>query len=202
MSKDPRHVSHKLHSAIGMATDLLGLPLDEVQREALALELTGPVRALMAEALASVGDDAPVRYAVADAERAAEDGEFEVSEFAGCVTRVGLDVDLDSPAGTVATKCRRQPDVTAIEIRDAHTIEVTVDPQSLDAWRWWLHEFQIAPDKVVLEGTFDTATDNTFATATGTKDGATVYLRGEGVPELYSDRDAARLMCLIAPASP
>ncbi|WP_328439315.1 hypothetical protein OHA71_23550 [Streptomyces sp. NBC_00444] len=195
MIQDPRHVPHKLHAVIGMATDLLDLPLTAAQREALALELTGPVRALIAEALTAVGDDTPVRYAVAASpEHAAADGEFEESEFAGCITRIGLDVDLDSPAGTLAGKCRRQPDVTAIEIRDAHTIEVTVDPQSLDAWRWWLHQFAIDPGKVVLDGA--------TATAAGTKDDATVHLRGTGVPELYADRDAARLMCLIAPATP
>ncbi|WP_406157683.1 hypothetical protein [Streptomyces canus] len=192
MSQDPRHVPHKLHSALDMATAILDLPLTGLQREALALELTGPVHALIAEALANAGDDSPVQYAVA--EQAAQDSEYDVSEFAGCTTRTALDVDLDSPAGTVAFKCRRQPDVTAIEIRDAHTIAVTVDPQSLDAWRWWLHQFHIAPDTVVLE--------QTAATATGSKDGATVHLRGDRVPALYTDRAAASLMCLIEPARP
>lgn len=192
MSQDPRHVRHKVHSAIEMATGLLDLPLTTPQREALAVELTGPVRALIAEALASAGDDSPVRYAVADAEPALQGDEFEVSEYAGCTARIGLDVDLDSPACTVAAKVRRQPDVTGIEVRDAHTLGVTVEPRSLDAWRWWLHQFQIAPDKVVL--------DDTVATATGIKDKATVHLRGDGVPELYTDQAAARLMCLIEPA--
>ncbi|MDT7847251.1 hypothetical protein [Streptomyces justiciae] len=189
MSKDLRHVPHKLHSALEMASAILDLPLTAPQREALALELTGPVRALIAEALADIGDDTPVRYAVNDVELAPGSGEFEVSEFAGCIARVGLDVDLDSPAGTVAAKVRRQPDVTGIEIRDAHTFGVTVDPQSLDAWRWWLHQFQIDPATVVLDGT--------VATATGTKSGATVHLRGDGVPAMYSDQDAASLMCLV-----
>ena len=189
-----RHVPHKLHSALEMATAILDLPLTPSQREALALELTGPVRALIAETLAAAGDDSPVQYAVAAPEQAAPDDGFEVSEFAGCVTRIGLDVDLDSPAGTVAAMCQRQPDVTALEIRDAHTIAVTVDPQSLDAWRWWLHRFRIAPAEVVLEGT--------AATATSTKDGLTVHLRGDGVPAMYTDRAAASLMCLIEPAHP
>lgn len=192
MNQDPRHIPLKLHSALDMATAILDLPLTGLQREALALELTGPVRALIAEALANAGDDSPVQYAVTAPEQAVQNDGFEVSQFAGCTTRTALDVDLDSPAGTVASKCRRQPDVTAIEIRDAHTIAVTVDPQSLDAWRWWLHQFHIAPDKVVLE--------RTAATATGNKDGATVHLRGDGVPALYADRAAASLMCLIEPA--
>ncbi|MEU6376758.1 hypothetical protein [Streptomyces sp. NPDC046909] len=192
MSQDPRHVPHKLHSALEMANAILDLPLTPGQREALALELTGPVRALIAEALANAGDESPVRYAVADAELHPDAEEFEVSEFAGCTTRVGLDADLDSPAGTVAAKARRQPDVTGIEIHDALTIGVSVDPQSLDAWRWWLHSFQIDPATVVLDGT--------VATATGTKDGATVHLRGDNVPAMYSDKGAARLTRLIAPA--
>ena len=190
MNQDPRHVPHKLHAALEMASALLDLPLTAAHREALALELTGPVRALIAEALAQAGDDSPVRYAIADAEPPAQESEFEETEFAGCLTRVGLDVDLDSPAGTVAGKVRRQPDVTAIEIRDAHTIAVTVDPQSLDAWRWWLHQFRIAPDKVTQQGT--------AAEAIGSKDGATVHLRGEHVPELLADQSAARLMGVIA----
>lgn len=190
MSQDPRYVPHKLLSAIGIATDLLDLPLTAAQSEALALELTGPVRALIAEALGAAGDDTPVTYAVTEPAPAGE--EFEESEFAGCVTRVGLDVDLDSPAGTVAGKARRQPDVTAVEIRDAHTLAVTVDPQSLDAWRWWLHQFRITPEQVKVHGT--------FAEAVGSKDGATVLLRGEQVPELLTDQAAARLMGLIAEA--
>jgi hypothetical protein len=187
-------VPHKLHSALEMATVILDLPLTPPQREALALELTGPVRALIVEALAAAGDDSPVQYAVTVPEQAAQDNGFDVSEFAGCTTRTALDVDLDSPAGTVAFKCRRQPDVTALEIRDAHTVAVTVDPQSLDAWRWWLHQFQIAPATVVLE--------KTAATAIGIKDGVTVHLQGDGVPALYTDRAAASLMCLIEPARP
>ncbi|MFR0354113.1 hypothetical protein [Streptomyces sediminimaris] len=191
MIQDPRHVPHKLHSAIDMATDLLDLPLDARQREALALELTGPVRALIAEALGAAGDETPVQYAVA--EPPPEPEEFEESEFAGCTTRVGLDVDLDSPAGTVAQKARRQPDVTAVVIRDAHTLAVTVDPQSIDAWRWWLHQFRISPEKVKVHGT--------AAEAVGSKDGATVFLRGEHVPELLEDQAAAHLMGVIpAPA--
>ncbi|MEU9245819.1 hypothetical protein [Streptomyces sp. NPDC048385] len=192
MSEDPRHVPHKIHSALQMATGLLDLPLTAAHLEALALELTGPVRALIAEAVSDTSADSPVRYAIADP-GVTEDGEFEVTEYAGCVTRIGLDVDLDSPAGTVKDKVRRQPDVTAIEVRDAHTIAVTVEPGSLDSWRWWLHQFAIDPASVKADGT--------AMTAVGRKDGANVYLRGDGVPALYVDRGAAELMCLIAPAT-
>ncbi|MFJ3794989.1 hypothetical protein ACIPSJ_01735 [Streptomyces sp. NPDC090088] len=191
MIQDPQRVPHKLHSALQMATGLLDLPLTVAQLEALALELTGPVRALVAEAVAATSDDSPVRYAIADPS-VIEAGEFEVTEYAGCITRIGLDVDLDSPAGTVKDKVRRQPDVTAIEIRDAHTIAITVEPGSLDAWRWWLHQFGIDPATVQAAGT--------AMTATGRKDDAAVYLRGDGVAALYVDRAAAELMCLLAPA--
>ncbi|WP_217545614.1 hypothetical protein [Streptomyces sp. GbtcB6] len=192
MSQDPRHVPHKLHAALHMATALLDLPLTAAHLEVLALELTGPVRALIAEAVAGTSDDSPVQYAIADPSITG-DGEFEVTEYAGCVTRIGLDVDLDSPAGTVKDKVQRQPDTTGIEIRDAHTIAVTVEPGSLDAWRWWLHQFGIDPATVKVDGT--------AMTATGHKDGADVHLRGDGVTALYADRDAAELMCLIAPAT-
>jgi len=192
VTRDPRRVPLKLHSALEMAAALLDLPLTSTQLEGLALELTGPVRALIAEALAEAGDDSPVRYAVTSGEPTPDAPEFEESEYAGCITRVGLDVDLDSPAGTLAAKCRRQPDVTALELRDAHTIGVTVVPQSLDAWRWWLFQLGVDPSTVVMAGT--------VATATGCKDGVTVHLSGDDVPELYADRGAAALMCLIAPA--
>jgi len=194
VTRDPRRVPLKLHSALEMAAALLDLPLNSSQLGALALELTGPVRALIAEALAEAGDDSPVRYAVTSGEPAPDAPEFEESEYVGCITRVGLDVDLDSPAGTLAAKCRRQPDVTALELSDAHTIGVTVDPQSLDAWRWWLVQLGVDPSAVVMSGT--------VATATGRKDGVTVHLSGDHVPELYADRDSATLMCLIAPARP
>jgi hypothetical protein len=197
VSEDPQHVQHKLHAALEMATALLDLPLTWAQRETLTIELTGPVRALIAEALAQAGDDAPVRYAVTESTPATadEDTRFEVSEFAGCTTRISLDVDLDSPAGTVAGMVRRQPETTAIEIRDAHTVAVTISPRSLDAWRWWLTQLQIRPDMVALQ--------DTVAEAIGTKDGATVHLRGEGVPAMYdAGREAAWLIGLVPSVRP
>ncbi|MEU9149160.1 hypothetical protein AB0D59_01065 [Streptomyces sp. NPDC048417] len=195
MTQDLRHVPHKLHSALQMAVGLLDLPLTAAQLEALALELTGPVRALIAEAVTGTTDDSPVRYAVADPNVVADsDGEFEVSTWAGCTTRISLDVDLDSPAGTVQAKVARQPDVTGVEITDAYTIGITVDPRSLDAWRWWLGQFGIDPATVKVDGT--------AMTATGLKDGATVHLRGDGVAALYADRAVAELVCLLAPAAP
>lgn len=184
-----RHLQLRLHAVLQTATATLDLPLDAQHLERLAAELTPAIKAMLAEADATIAELAPVPYEVSES-----DG-VEVTEFAGCITRTSLDVDLDSPAGTVAYKARRQPDVTAVEIRDAFTIALTVDPQSLDAWRWWLHQFGIDPRQVTLDGA--------TALATGSKDGATVHLRGDGVPDLLVDRGAARLMGLIAePATP
>jgi hypothetical protein len=109
-------------------------------------------------------------------------------------TRPGLDLDLDSPAGTIAAKARRQPDVTGIEIRDAHTIGLTVAAASLVEWQWWLTELSVEPRMVTFEGT--------TAIATGSKDGATVHLRGDECASFYEDQAAARLAGLIASTAP
>ncbi|MET7475118.1 hypothetical protein ABZT17_12260 [Streptomyces sp. NPDC005648] len=195
MSQDPRNVPLKLHSAIEMTAALLDLPLDTQQREALALELTGPVRALIAEALAAAGDDTPVRYAVTAGEPVADSAEFEATEYAGCLARVGLDVDLDSPAAELAARLRStQYDVIATEVPDARTLGITVRPQSLDCWRWWMHRLGIDPATVTADGT--------AVTATGCCKGVTVRLRGESVPDLLTDHAAARLMGVIVETEP
>ncbi|WP_327403874.1 hypothetical protein OG194_29835 [Streptomyces sp. NBC_01288] len=196
MTGVPRDIPLKLHSAIEMASALLDLPLTATQREALALELTGPVRALVAKALAAVGDDGPVRYAVIDSELALRDGEFEESTFAGCVRRVGLDVDLDSPAVVLGERLRStQHDVVSTEVPDSTTLGITVRPQSLDCWRWWLGSLGVAPSEVT--------TDGNTAIGAGSCKGVTVNLRGEGVPDLLVDRAAPRLMGVIAePVAP
>lgn len=81
------------------------------------------------------------------------------------------DTELDSPAGTVATKARRQPDVIAVEILDAHTVELMLAPASLTEWRWWLTQLCIDPASVTRKGT--------AVVATGSRDGATVRVRAE-----------------------
>ncbi|MFF6985649.1 hypothetical protein [Streptomyces sp. NPDC010273] len=191
MSQDPRHVPHKMHSALELAVTLLDLPLTAAHLEALALELTGPVRALIAEALAAVGDDAPVVYAVA-----AGTAEVEESEFAGCLQRVGLDVDLDSPAATLADRLRStQHDVVSTEVPASTTLGITVRPGSLACWRWWLGTLGVTPSNVTVEGK--------SAVGTGSCKGVTVHLRGEGVPDLLTDHAAARLMgVLVQPVAP
>lgn len=190
MSQDPRHVPHTLHSALDLATALLDLPLSALQLESLAVELTGPVRALIAEALSAAGDDAPVDNAVARGTV----GEFEESEFAGCVQRVGLDVDLDSPAAALADRLRAtQHDVVSTELPDGATLGITVRPGSLDCWRWWLGTLGVPSSSVTVEGQ--------AAVGSGRCKGVTVHLRGDGVPGLLTDREAARLMGVLVEPS-
>lgn len=102
--------------------------------------------------------------------------------------------DLDTPAGTVAAKARRQPDVTGLELLDAHTVGITVRPASLMEWRWWLQHLAVTPASVTFEGT--------TAVATGSSDGATVHLRGDDCRGFYTDEGAARLAGLITAATP
>lgn len=200
MSQDSRHARLKLHSALEMAAGLLDLPLSSGQLEALAIELTGPVRALIAEALAEAGDASPVTYAVTADAPGPQDAEFEETTFAGCTARVGLDVDLDSPAAALAHRLRStQHDVISTDVPDATTLAITVRPQSLDCWRWWMHRLGIAVDTVTIDGGSVTAT-GLCQDATFQCDGVTIRLRGEGVPEMLTDRAAARLMGVIAPA--
>lgn len=189
MTQDPRHVPLKLHSAIEFTVGLLDLPLDARQREALALELTGPVRALIAEALAQADACAPVRYAVAARDVDAED-EAATTEYADCVSRLGGDVDHDCPAAALAYRLRTsQHDVTATDVPDATTLGLTVRPQSLDCWRWWIHRLGVRVDSLRTEGD--------AVTATGSYQGVTINLRGDGVPELLADTSVARLMGVI-----
>ncbi|MGW3110518.1 hypothetical protein [Streptomyces sp. NPDC001091] len=197
MTQDPRHLPNRLHGALHTAVTLLDLPLDQHHIEALTLELTGPVRAMLAEALAAAAADAPVPYALTSGEDGT--GEVEVTEYAGCVSRTGTDVDLDSPAARLAQRLRSsQPDVLSTEVPDGQTLGITVRPQSLDCWRWWLGRLGVDPQQLTTEGGAVTGT----GTGTGRHEAITVHLRGEGVPELLADRGAARLMGVLAPTAP
>lgn len=290
MTRDPRQLPHRLHSALQTATATLDLPLETRHLEALAVELAPWVRAVCAEALADAAETAPIDYSVI-ASSVDETAGVETTEYAGCIrrisvdvdhespaavlaeqlrrqpdvvvtdvpnatylgltirpktaaawrwwlkklsipaeavtvqgthayaageadgvavhlcgedtgtllasdvhTRKGLDVDLDTPAGTVAAKVRRQPDVTAIAISDAHTVTVTVRATSLMEWHWWLTQLGVETGTVLFDG--DTAT------ATGSKDGATVHLRGDDCRSFYEDQVAAHLAGLTVSSTP
>ncbi|WP_330339360.1 hypothetical protein [Streptomyces sp. NBC_00557] len=280
---------HRLHGRVQDAAALLALPLDARQIEALALELTGPVRALIAEAVAAAGEDAPVAYMPAPTVAVDEQTGVTTTEYAGCTTRIADDVDYDSPAAALAAQLRRHHDVRATDIPTGSYLGLTIRPRTLAAWQWWLAKLGISDDAVTVQGThayavgaldgvavhlcgedtaalfpdgamrpgldvdFDTPAGNAralvlrqpdvtsavivdaltlevtvratslmewgwwlhqlnidparveitgdIATATGSKDGAVVKLRGEGVPDLLTDRAAARLAGLIAPAT-
>ncbi|WP_055535880.1 hypothetical protein [Streptomyces graminilatus] len=195
-----RHLQHRLHTQLRTATALLDLPLTEQHIERLAVEMTAPVKALLAEAVAGTEEQAPLPVTVTapvidTGTRPYFDEAVGVatSEYGGCVNRFSLDVDLGSPAVVLAEQLRRQPDVTATDIPTATFIGLTVRPPSLHAWAWWLHKLNIGAESVTIEGD--------AAHAVGEKDGVAVQLCGDGVPALLTDRAAARLAgVLVEPA--
>lgn len=193
-----RTLQHRLHTQLRTAVAVLDLPLTEQHIEGLAVEMTAPVKAMFAEALAAANEQAPLAVAVTvpvlsvgphpDVDEAVG---METSEYAGCVSRISLDVDLDSPAAVLAQRLReRQPDVTATDVPTNSYIGLTVRPQSLHAWAWWLNELGISADSVTVQGD--------AAYAVGEKNGVAVQLRGDGVPDLLTDRAAARLAGVLA----
>ncbi|EYT83979.1 hypothetical protein CF54_04200 [Streptomyces sp. Tu 6176] len=185
-------LQHQLHSRIELAVQVLDLPLTAEQVERLAVELTPAVRAILAEQAAEITDSVPVTYAVTAPAVLAD---VSVTEHAGCISRIGPDVDLDSPAAALAAQLRQQqPDVVATDVPTATYLGLTVRPRSLAAWRWWLARLGVAAEAVTVQGT--------AAYAVGTVGDVAVQLCGDGVPELLADEPAARLMGLLAPTSP
>lgn len=196
-----RDLQHRLHAQLRTAVDLLDLPLTEQHIEGLAVEMTAPVKAMLAEALAGAEEDAPLPVAVAVPVISPGSGPcfdeavgVATSEYDGCVNRISLDVDCASPAATLADQLRRQPDVTATDIPTASYMGLTVRPPSLHAWAWWLHKLGISSDAVTVQGE--------AAYAVGEKDGVCVQLCGDGVPDLLTDHAAARLAGVLAETAP
>ncbi|MEV0441863.1 hypothetical protein AB0I84_06130 [Streptomyces spectabilis] len=187
-----RALQHELHARLGFAAQLLDLPLSGVDLERLAVELTPHIGALLAEREAVLEEAAPVPYALVGPP-ADGDGGMESSRVAGCVARVGWDVDLDSPAAVLAQRLRTsQHDVLATEVPDAVTLMLTVRPQSLDCWRWWLAKCGASQES--LEGEASVASG-----AWGT---VTVHLRGEGVPALQQAHSTVVLQALLGEQGP
>lgn len=187
-----RDLQHRLHTQLRTAVAVLDLPLTEQHIEGLAVEMTAPVKALLAEALAGAEEQAPLPVAVTVPVVSVGSGPcfdeavgVATSEYDGCVNRISLDVDCDSPAAALADQLRRQPDVTATDIPTASYMGLTVRPASLHAWAWWLHNLGIGAESVTIQGA--------SAYAVGEKNGVAVQLRGDGVPELLTDHAAARL---------
>ncbi|WP_030569720.1 hypothetical protein [Streptomyces aureocirculatus] len=186
-----RDLQHLLHTRLKLATEMLDLPLTNEHLEHLAVQLTPAIIAFLAERRDAAAETAPVPYTLAD--HAPDDGALmEVSLEGGCIARVGLDVDLDSPAAILAQRLHRQPDVVGTVLPDATTLELTVRPRTLDAWRWWLGKCG-ADQKHVQDDAVQ---------ACGQWSGATVHLRGEGVPALQQTRGVEMLQYVLGPTTP
>ncbi|MCX4974274.1 hypothetical protein [Streptomyces sp. NBC_00620] len=182
-----RDLQQQLLTRIDLAVTMLDLPLTRDHMERLAVELTPAVKAILAQDQAV--DVVPVAYAVV-----AGVAETATHEYAACAGLVEGQVeasDVDSPAAVLAQRLRSsQPDVTATDVLDATTLGLTVRPQSIDCWRWWMHRLNIAINSVQTHGD--------AVTATGHLKGVRINLRGDGVPALLTDKAAARLAGVIA----
>ncbi|WP_330349628.1 hypothetical protein [Streptomyces sp. NBC_00582] len=168
---------HRLHSVLHTATVMLDLPLDTRQLEALALHLTPVVRAWCAEAIDTAAADSPVPYAVATTTVDTEVG-VETTEYAGCVSRISVDVDHDSPAAVLAEQLRRHHDVVVTDVPSAVYLGLSIRPKTVAAWKWWLKKLSIAPSAVTVQGT--------DAYASSEVDGVLVALCGEDTGTLLS----------------
>ncbi|MBP5922132.1 MULTISPECIES: hypothetical protein [Streptomyces] len=175
-----RTLQHQLHSRIEMATVLADLPLTAQQVEHLALELTGPVKAMIAEATATADEIVPVAYAVAEQ---ADPTDRHVTEYAGCRSSIHPEVEEDSPAALLALEMRStQPDVTATDVPTRTHLTLTVRPQSLYGWTWWRRK--LAVGSILRHGS--------VVTGTGHYGEITVQLRGENVGDLLDNRPRTR----------
>ncbi|MFJ2717466.1 hypothetical protein [Streptomyces sp. NPDC087437] len=187
-----RALQHQLHTRIKTAATMLDLPLNAQHIEGLAVELTPAIRALLAETQATAEEDAPVRCALTTESQLGEAAGVRITEYAGCVSRIGVDVDEDSPAAVLAAELRgRQPDVIATDVPDAKYLGLTVRPQSLDAWRWWLDKLGIAAEVVTQKGD--------AAHAVGVVGEVAVEVCGAGVPALQAEKSAVRWSRFFAP---
>ncbi|WHX19799.1 hypothetical protein QFW82_23510 [Streptomyces malaysiensis subsp. malaysiensis] len=89
------------------------------------------------------------------------------------------DVGEDSPAALLALRLRQsQPDVTATEVHGPTSLSVTVRPQSLDCWNWWMARFAVSPETVTHQGT--------VTTGQGQHRDVTVHLAGSGIPQMLA----------------
>ncbi|WP_042170184.1 hypothetical protein [Streptomyces sp. NBRC 110035] len=83
----------------------------------------------------------------------------------------------ESPAAHLAGLLSgSQPDVTAAEVLDDHTIRLTVRPHDYAAWSWWLTRLRVNVATITARGA--------VTTGTGEHQGVTVHLLGEGMTGL------------------
>ncbi|MFJ2567929.1 hypothetical protein ACIO02_34185 [Streptomyces sp. NPDC087568] len=188
-----RALQQRLHGILQTATATLDLPLDPGHLERLAVEVTPAIKALLATAQATAEENAPIRCALTDAEVDEACG-VRTTEYAGCVSRILVDVAEDSPAAVLAAELRgRQPDVIATAVPDATYLVLTLRPQSWRAWLWWLDKLGIPSEAVTRHG--DTAC------AVGVVGTVAVEVCGEGVPNLLQPDvtpQVQRLKALLA----
>jgi hypothetical protein len=188
-----RGLQQLLHSRLETVATLRDLPLTAQQIEVLALDLTPCVKAMLAESDAQIEELAPVAYALAGP---AEPTDRCVTEYAGCTSAIHPEVDVDCPAALLAHElAQTQPDVTATDVPTPAHLTLTVRPQSVRAWTWWLHKMSVHTGTTLRHGP--------LVTGTGHYGEITVHLRGENVGQLLDDQAAAqsanRLRSFIAP---
>ncbi|MFJ1650043.1 hypothetical protein ACIOC2_01245 [Streptomyces sp. NPDC088337] len=176
-----RALQQQLHGILQTATATLDLPLDPGHLERLAVEVTPAIKALLATAQATAEEDAPVRCALTDAEVDEACG-VRTTEYAGCVSRIDVAVDEDSPAAVLAAELRGQPDVIATDVPNATYLGLTVRPRSPQAWQWWLDKLDVAAETVTRQ-------DNTTY-AMGVVGDVVVAVCGDGVPKLLEAQTA------------
>jgi hypothetical protein len=105
-------------------------------------------------------------------------------------TPVSADVAAFAAA---ADSLRRQPDLVSLAV-EPDGIHITVRPQSVMAWRWWLRRLQVQATSVRPLG------DD--AVACGRLKGVVVRLRGDGVLALDRvERSSNRLSAVLAGAA-
>ncbi|MEV5368948.1 hypothetical protein AB0N12_06245 [Streptomyces albogriseolus] len=184
-----RDLQHRLHSRLELAAQMLDLPLTAQHLEDLAVELTPAVKALLAEQADAQAAAAPVSYAVVET-----DG-VRTTTYAQCTSRIDVTVAEDSPAALLAAAFRtRQPDVVATDVPSATYLGLTVRPQSLHAWAWWVERLRLDPVALTRQ--------DSSVYGVGNVDGVVVHVRGDGVSDLMADESAARLMGLLAETEP
>ncbi|MFJ1657220.1 hypothetical protein [Streptomyces anthocyanicus] len=183
-------MQHRLRFRLELATEMLDLPLNGEHLERLAVELAPAIKAIVAEEIEAHTGTVPVAYGVVRTALDAASG-VHTTTYPGCIARIGPDVDTASPAALLAAELRgQQPDVVATDVASATYLGLTVRPQSLHAWRWWLDKAGVHPDTVTVQ--------DTAAYATGVVGDVVVALQGNEVPMLMVDEPAARLMGLLA----
>ncbi|WP_320784138.1 hypothetical protein [Streptomyces sp. CRN 30] len=187
-----RDLQHRLHTRLQLATEMLDLPLTGKHLEDLAVELTPAIKAMLAEQADSHTATVPVRYAVVAGTETDETTGIRTTTYAPCTTRVSTDVAEDAPAALLAATFRtQQADVTATDVPSAAYLGLTVRPQSLQDWAWWVARLALDTAALTQRGG--------AVHGVGTVGEVVVNVCGDGVPDLLADESVARLMGLLAP---